>query len=150
MKVEEMQFTKTVGPGDQLTLFADVESSFGEMAKVRVRAESEGETVDLVICLNTLHHLEDPVPLFNEVARVLKEEGKFVMMDLRRDAPKALVISFNLLWRIIMREEKVRDGLWNSLKAALTVKECEEMLRRSNLPSWRIYPQAIEMWIESH
>jgi 3-hydroxyacyl-[acyl-carrier-protein] dehydratase len=45
VKVEEMQFTKTVGPGDQLTLFAEVEFSFGEMAKVRVRAESEGETV---------------------------------------------------------------------------------------------------------
>jgi 3-hydroxyacyl-[acyl-carrier-protein] dehydratase len=44
-RVEEMQFTKTVKPGDILTLFAEVEFSFGEMAKVRVRAESEGETV---------------------------------------------------------------------------------------------------------
>jgi 3-hydroxymyristoyl/3-hydroxydecanoyl-(acyl carrier protein) dehydratase len=40
-----MQFTKTVGPGDQLTLFAEVEFRFGEMAKVRVTAESGGETV---------------------------------------------------------------------------------------------------------
>ena len=45
VRVEEMQFTKTVKPGDILTLFAEVEFSFGEMAKVRVRAESEGETV---------------------------------------------------------------------------------------------------------
>ncbi|OGP55693.1 MAG: hypothetical protein A2Y65_02995 [Deltaproteobacteria bacterium RBG_13_52_11] len=106
--------------------------------------------VDLVICLNTLHHLEDPIPFFNEAARVLKKGGKFVMMDLRRDAPKALAIFFNLLWRLIMREERARDGLWNSLKAALTVKECEGLLKRSKLPSWRIYPQAIEMWIESY
>src|SRR4030042_7034841 len=101
--------------------------------------------VDLVICLNPLHHLEDPIPFFNEAARVLKKGGKFVMMDLRRDAPKALAIFFNLLWRLIMREERARDGLWNSLKAALTVKECEGLLKRSKLPSWRIYPQAIEM-----
>lgn len=45
VKVEEMQFTKTIKPGDLLTLSAEVEFSFGEMAKLKVRAESEGETV---------------------------------------------------------------------------------------------------------
>jgi len=45
VRVEEMQFTKNVKPGDILTLSAEVEFSFGEMAKVKVRAESEGETV---------------------------------------------------------------------------------------------------------
>lgn len=45
VKVEEMRFTKTIKPGDLLTLSAEVEFSFGEMAKVKVRAESEGETV---------------------------------------------------------------------------------------------------------
>lgn len=45
VKVEEMQFHKTVRPGAQLTLSAEVEFSFGEMAKVRVKAESEGKTV---------------------------------------------------------------------------------------------------------
>ena len=45
VKVEEMRFTKTIKPGDLLTLSAEVEFSFGEMAKVKVRAEAEGETV---------------------------------------------------------------------------------------------------------
>ncbi len=45
VRVEEMQVTKTIRPGDILTLSAEVEFSFGEMAKVKVRAESEGETV---------------------------------------------------------------------------------------------------------
>jgi 3-hydroxyacyl-[acyl-carrier-protein] dehydratase len=45
VKVEEMQFEKTIRPGTQLTLSADVEFSFGEMAKVRVKAEAGGETV---------------------------------------------------------------------------------------------------------
>ncbi len=107
-------------------------------------------TVDLVICLNTLHHLEDPLPFFNEVARVLKKGGKFIIMDFRRDAPKSLAVLFNLMWRILIREERARDGLWDSLKASFTLQECERMLRRSILPPWRIYPQAIEMWIESY
>jgi len=45
VKVEEMQFHKTIRPGTQLTLFADVEFSFGKMAKVRVKAEAEGVVV---------------------------------------------------------------------------------------------------------
>jgi ubiquinone/menaquinone biosynthesis C-methylase UbiE len=97
-----------------------------------------------------MHHLEDPLAFMNEAARVLKEGGKYVIVDLRRDAPKPLAIFFNFLWRLFIREERARHGLWNSLKASLTLEECERLLRRSSLPRWRIYPQAIEMWIESH
>jgi ubiquinone/menaquinone biosynthesis C-methylase UbiE len=108
------------------------------------------KSVDLVICVHTMHHLEYPLAFFNEAARVLREGGKCVIVDLRRDAPKPLALFFDLLWRLIIREKKARDGLWNSLKAALTMEECKRMLRRSALPPCRIYPQAIEMWIESY
>ena len=106
-------------------------------------------SVDLVLCVHTMHHLEDPLAFFNEAARVLKEGGKCVIVDLRRDAPKFLALFFNLLWHLIIREKKARDGLWNSLKASLTMEECKRALERSSLPRLRIYPQAIEMWIES-
>ncbi len=43
--VEQMEFEKTVWPGGRLTLWAEVVFRFGGMAKVRVRAEAEGETV---------------------------------------------------------------------------------------------------------
>ncbi len=108
------------------------------------------KSIDLLISLNTLHHLEDPLPFFNEVARVLKERGKFVIMDFRRDAPRSLSIFFDLLWRSLIREKRARDGFWNSLKASFTLEECTRMLRRSTLRAWRIYPQAVEMWIESY
>ena len=45
VKVEAMQFQKTIRPGALLTLSAEVEFSFGEMAKVRVKAEAAGEMV---------------------------------------------------------------------------------------------------------
>ena len=45
VRAEEIQFAKTVKPGDLLALTAEVEFSFGEMAKVRVKAESGGELV---------------------------------------------------------------------------------------------------------
>lgn len=108
------------------------------------------KSVDLVLCVHTIHHLENPLAFLNEAARVLKERGKYVIVDLRRDAPKPLAIFFNLLWRLFIREERARDGLWNSLKASLTLEECRRLLRSSILPRGRIYPQAIEMWIESY
>jgi ubiquinone/menaquinone biosynthesis C-methylase UbiE len=108
------------------------------------------KSVDLLICVHTMHHLEDPLAFFNEAARVLKQGGKYVIVDLRRDAPKPLAIFFNLLWRLFIREERARDGLWNSLKASLTLAECQRLVRNSMLPQGRIYPQAIEMWIESY
>lgn len=108
------------------------------------------KSIDLVICVHTMHHLENPLAFLNEAARVLKEGGKCVIVDLRRDSPKPLALFFDFLWRLIIREKKARDGLWNSLKAAFTVEECKGMLRRSGLPPCRIYPQAIEMWIESY
>ena len=107
------------------------------------------KSVDLVLCVHTMHHLEDPLAFFDEAARVLKEGGKCVMVDLRRDSPKPLALLFDLMWRLMIREKKARDGLWNSLKASLTVEECKRTLERSSLRQWRIYPQAIEMWIES-
>ena len=45
VKVEEMKFQKALRPGTQLRLYAEVEFRFGTMAKVKVRAEAEGETV---------------------------------------------------------------------------------------------------------
>jgi ubiquinone/menaquinone biosynthesis C-methylase UbiE len=109
----------------------------------------KNKSVDLVLCVHTMHHLEDPLAFFNEAARVLKEGGKCVIVDLRRDSPKPLALLFDLMWRLMIREKKARDGLWNSLKASLTVEECKRTLERSSLRQWRIYPQAIEMWIES-
>jgi ubiquinone/menaquinone biosynthesis C-methylase UbiE len=108
------------------------------------------KSVDLVLCIQTMHHLADPLAFMNEAARVLKKGGKYVIVDLRRDAPKPLAIFFNLLWHLFIREKRARDGLWNSLKASLTLEECEGLLRNSILPHGRIYPQAIEMWIESY
>ena len=107
------------------------------------------KSVDLVLCVHTMHHLEDPLAFFNEAGRVLKEGGKCVMVDLRRDSPKPLALLFDCMWRLMIRKKKARDGLWNSLKASLTIEECKRALELSSLRRWRIYPQAIEMWIES-
>lgn len=42
----------------------------------------EDHTLDAAICMLVLHHVGDLVPVFREAARVLKENGQFVIVDM--------------------------------------------------------------------
>lgn len=109
----------------------------------------KAKSVDLLLCVHTLHHLADPLAFLNEAARVLKKGGKYVIVDLRRDAPMPIAIFFDLLWRIFVRQQGAREAFWGSLKAALSAQECAEAIRSSHLPEARVYTQAVEVWAES-
>src|SRR5512136_160178 len=54
----------------------------------------EDHSVDLVLCITTLHHLERPVDFFNEVVRSLKQGGAFVIVDFHRDTPFVFIRFF--------------------------------------------------------
>jgi ubiquinone/menaquinone biosynthesis C-methylase UbiE len=42
-------------------------------------------SLDLVVSTFSLHHWDDPGPIFSEIARVLRPGGAFLIFDLRRD-----------------------------------------------------------------
>ena len=58
----------------------------------------EDHSIDLLLCINTLHHLDHPAVFFNEVVRSLKEDGAFVIVDFHRDTFPFMLSIFNLLW----------------------------------------------------
>lgn len=110
----------------------------------------DDHSLDLVLCINTLHHLESPVTFFNEVARSLKAEGVFVIVDFRRDAGFAWIEFFNFLWKIFFgRHPKANKGFIESVQSSYTIRECREFLKQSSLKNWRLYTRTVEMWIES-
>lgn len=41
----------------------------------------EDNVADVVIMAHVFHELEDPIKMFNEVKRILKEKGKFIVID---------------------------------------------------------------------
>ncbi len=90
---------------------------------------------DLVTCNSVLHHLSDPVAVLDEIGRVAKPAGAVLVRDLRR--PSAL--SHGLHWRWFGRHysgEMLR--LYRaSVRAAYTLDELAEMLRRSRLNDGR-------------
>jgi ubiquinone/menaquinone biosynthesis C-methylase UbiE len=110
----------------------------------------EDHSLDLVLCITTLHHLERPVDFFNEVARSLKEGGAFVIVDFHRDAPFVFIRFFDLLWKAFFgRHPKARRGFMESIQSSYTLEECREFLEQSRLKHWNLYTRTVEMWIES-
>ncbi|MCX8117382.1 MAG: class I SAM-dependent methyltransferase [Desulfobacterota bacterium] len=110
----------------------------------------EDRSLDLLLCINTLHHLEEPVAFFDEAARALKPEGSFVIVDFHRDASPIWVGLFDLLWRTFFgRHPKARNGFIESVRSSYTLDECRTFLNRSKLSGWRLYTRTVEVWIES-
>ncbi len=110
----------------------------------------EDHSLDLLICINTLHHLDRPIDFFNEVARALKESGGFVIVDFHRDTSSIFIWIFDLLWKAFFgRHPKARKGFIESVGSSYTLDECRSFLEQSRLKDWKLYTRAVEMWIES-
>ncbi|MEW6377925.1 MAG: class I SAM-dependent methyltransferase [Thermodesulfobacteriota bacterium] len=110
----------------------------------------EDHSVDLLLCINTLHHFDRPIAFFNEVARTLKAGGSFVIVDFHRDASFIWIGIFDLFWKVFFgRYPKARRGFIESVKSSYTVGECRAFLNQSKLINWKLYTRTIEIWIES-
>ena len=110
----------------------------------------EDHSLDLVLCINTIHHLDHPVDFFNEVARSLKGEGTFVIVDFHRDTSLIFIGIFDLFWKFFFGEHpKARRGFLESVYSSYTVEECRNFLEQSKLRNWKVYTRTVEMWIES-
>lgn len=72
----------------------------------------ENDSFDVVLNLNMVHIVEDPVRMLNEIERVLKPNGHLFVADLRRS------------WLGVIEKE---------IKSALTVRETEALLNQSRL-----------------
>lgn len=100
---------------------------------------------DMVISNSIIHHLPDPLPFLREVKRVLKPNGAIFLRDLLRP-----------------RDEEIRENLVNlyagncnahqkqlfsdSLQAAFTLDEVEEMIQNAGLDGLRIYESSDRHW----
>jgi ubiquinone/menaquinone biosynthesis C-methylase UbiE len=89
---------------------------------------------DAVFTNGSLHEWAHPDMIFNEIARVIKPGGRYVISDLRRDmiAPVRW-----FLW-LAVKPKEMRLGLTTSINASYTLPEIKEVLLRTQLQGCQV------------
>ncbi len=98
-------------------------------------------SLDLVVSALSLHRWRDPVGVLNEVARVLRPGGAFLIFDLRRDMSAPFYIATLLLGKPGFSEKpgfSSRQELLSSRNAAYTPDEAAALAQASQLTGWRV------------
>lgn len=88
---------------------------------------------DLVMSNSVLHHLDRPQRLFAEMARVARPGAAILLRDLRR--PGRLAYPLHVGWHGRHYSGLMYKLFCDSVRAAYTVRELEELLRGSPLAS---------------
>ena len=112
-------------------------------------------TFDVVLSGATLHHIDNPVALFNEIDRVLAADGHMIVTDLNRAVPR-------VLWPLVLLadwiEKRLRppaaravaEGIAPSFRAAFDTGEIRRFLDESTLGRRvRHYPRVFGHWIQT-
>ena len=117
----------------------------GDAAKIPFPDRS----VDLVASTLSLHHWRDPVIVLNEIARVLRPGGGYMIFDLRRDmsSPAYLLLWFATNFVVPAALYRINEPL-NSRNAAYTPDEAAQLADQSNLRGWRITRGPLWLTIE--
>jgi ubiquinone/menaquinone biosynthesis C-methylase UbiE len=91
----------------------------------------EDKSFDVVISSDSLHHWENPIKVFDEIHRVLKDNGKVCIKDGRRDIGVAAKFVYNMAKLFI---SKTMSYYWKtSIMAAYTPDELKDLLDHSQL-----------------
>jgi ubiquinone/menaquinone biosynthesis C-methylase UbiE len=106
-------------------------------------------SVDLVVSTLSMHHWSDPVAVLDEVTRVLRPGGSFVIFDLRRDlaAPVWLLLWVVTAFVVSPVLRRANEPL-ASRNAAYTPAEALEIVGRSQLSGWRVTRSPVWLTIE--
>jgi ubiquinone/menaquinone biosynthesis C-methylase UbiE len=106
-------------------------------------------SLDLVVSTLSLHHWGDPVAVFDEVARVLRPGGSFLIFDLRRDLaiPFWLLLWFATRFVVPPALRRVNEPL-ASRDAAFSPCEAADLASRSALIGWRVTGGPLWLTIE--
>ncbi len=104
---------------------------------------------DLVISYASLHHWRDPVAVFNEAVRVVKENGRIIIRDNKRVYHNLFWIAF--IWLVSRFMNRRHRQHWpRAILASYTIPEIKEMLSKTQLRDYRVYSDFIgfDMCIE--
>jgi ubiquinone/menaquinone biosynthesis C-methylase UbiE len=89
---------------------------------------------DAVFSNGSLHEWAHPGNIFDEIARVIKPGGRYVISDLRRD----MIAPIRWFLWLSAKPKEMRPGLITSINAAYTPIEIHLLLQQTCLTGWNI------------
>ena len=101
------------------------------------RLSFKANSFDMVVCSQMLHQLKEPLPLLNEINRVVKPNGAIFIKDLIRPSRFLLKLFMGVIG--ITNDRIMNEEYRNSLQAAFTIGEYKEMLNHSNIKGATIF-----------
>lgn len=109
------------------------------------------ESVDLVISTLSLHHWSNPVDVLDEIWRILRPGGGYMIFDLRRDlSPPVYVLLWFATNFIVPRALYQINEPLGSRNAAYTPSEIKELAGRSRLYHPQITRGPLWLTVEGH
>jgi ubiquinone/menaquinone biosynthesis C-methylase UbiE len=87
---------------------------------------------DAVFTNGSMHEWSHPENIFNEIARVIKPGGRYIVSDLRRD----MIAPIQWFLWLTVKPKGMRPGLITSINASYILPEIETMLPKTNLQGW--------------
>jgi ubiquinone/menaquinone biosynthesis C-methylase UbiE len=103
---------------------------------------ADGE-LDFVVSSGSLHHWEEPLLVFDEIARVLKPDGQCLVRDSKRLTHFG---SRLFAWVIgLTIPPDFRKHYWGSIRSSYTSDELRWILQRSRLQGWRIEEDVMDL-----
>ncbi len=103
-------------------------------------------TFDLVLSNSLLHHLGDPSPVLDEVARVVRPDGRVVLRDLAR--PPGWRFALHVAWHGRHYRGTMRRLYEDSVAAAFTARELEIVLSHGALRGARVNRRGAYLRVE--
>lgn len=125
------------GVADRVRYFQGVVENMEEIAD---------NTYDFVFSRDSLHHWEDPVKGFREIARVVKSKGKVYIQDSRRDLGLRAKFIVNVIGPLLAGN---MAKYWKtSIAASYTPAELQQMIRTIPRNDWTVKSNFLEVSIE--
>jgi ubiquinone/menaquinone biosynthesis C-methylase UbiE len=103
----------------------------------------DDDSMDFIVSTLSLHHWSDPKSAFDEIHRVLKHEGQFLLFDLRRDPQRWFFWLIRFAQKVMLRafraEAIVRlNEPTGSVLSSYTPSEVETFLKATPFARWKL------------
>lgn len=105
------------------------------------------QSIDVVTSFFALHHMDRPDRFLAEADRVLKPDGRLLIIDFRRDMSRFVFGLLNTVWQLIFFFSSGRFGFRDSVLSAWRPDEIETFFDRNRLNRFDVHTNGVELWI---